>query len=121
MHEADPARFEGLFGLFDDSLPDGRGRLLLDRYVERLGLRSAELTPLDRLAWVGSTAIGALSYEPSHDLDVEPGQVDLHMLAAEARTVLEDRASEALPELLKLTPILVKCTPRAACCTHRPR
>jgi hypothetical protein len=29
--------FEGLFGVFNDSLPDGWGRLLLDRYVRKLG------------------------------------------------------------------------------------
>ncbi|RXL81505.1 type II toxin-antitoxin system HipA family toxin, partial [Citrobacter sp. AAK_AS5] len=28
--------FDGLFGVFNDSLPDGWGRLLLDRAVERI-------------------------------------------------------------------------------------
>lgn len=31
--------FDGLFGVFNDSLPDGSGRLLLDRTVEKHGVR----------------------------------------------------------------------------------
>ncbi len=31
------APFEGLHGLFNDSLPDGWGRKLLDRRIQRLG------------------------------------------------------------------------------------
>lgn len=100
--EGDPATFEGLFGLFDDSLPDGWGRLLLDRYVEAQGGRAPELSPLDRLSWVGPRAIGALSYEPAHDIETSSNTIDLHRLAEEAMVVLEDRASDALPELLRL-------------------
>lgn len=56
--------FDGLFGVLNDSLPDGWGRLLLDRTVEHLGIARQELTPLDRLAHVGRHGMGALSYEP---------------------------------------------------------
>lgn len=42
--------FDGLFGLFNDSLPDGWGRLLLDRYVRSIGIAPENLTVLDRLA-----------------------------------------------------------------------
>ena len=46
--------FEGLPGVFNDSLPDGWGRLLLDRFSRTQGILPAEITPLDRLAHVGS-------------------------------------------------------------------
>src|SRR5579863_2392625 len=46
--------FEGLFGLFNDSLPDGWGRLLLDRKLFKKGMHPRELSPLDRLCYVGS-------------------------------------------------------------------
>ena len=42
--------FDGLYGVFNDSLPDGWGRLLLDRTVEKHGVRRGQLNPLDRLA-----------------------------------------------------------------------
>ncbi len=45
-----PEPFEGLFGVFNDSLPDGWGRLLLDRSLKSLGISPEELGPLDRLA-----------------------------------------------------------------------
>jgi|GEM_PF-1433140 serine/threonine-protein kinase HipA len=32
--------FEGLWGVFADSLPDGWGRLLMDRHLMRLGIPS---------------------------------------------------------------------------------
>ena len=38
IQEADPDPFHGLFGVFDDSLPDGWGMLLLNRALERKGL-----------------------------------------------------------------------------------
>lgn len=94
--------FEGLFGVFDDSLPDGWGRLLLDRHVEVLGGRRELLTPLDRLAWIGSGGVGALSYEPARPRSAEAGLVDLHALGRQTRLVLEDKASKTLARLLAL-------------------
>ncbi|TRA84321.1 type II toxin-antitoxin system HipA family toxin [Rhizobium rhizogenes] len=56
--------FDGLHGLFNDSLPDGWGRLLLDRRLQRAGVDYTRLTPVDRLSAVGRTGMGALSYIP---------------------------------------------------------
>ncbi|MCA2371769.1 type II toxin-antitoxin system HipA family toxin [Agrobacterium genomosp. 3 str. CIP 111-78] len=56
--------FDGLHGLFNDSLPDGWGRLLLDRRLQRAGIDYTQLTPIDRLSAVGRTGMGALSYVP---------------------------------------------------------
>ena len=56
--------FDGLYGVFNDSLPDGWGRLLLERTVEKYGVRRGQLNVLDRLAYVGRSGMGALSYEP---------------------------------------------------------
>ena len=41
--------FEGLFGVFNDSLPDGWGRLLLDRTLVKLGMNPHNISPLERL------------------------------------------------------------------------
>ena len=56
--------FDGLFGLFNDSLPDGWGRLLLDRALIKHHLNPGHLSLLDRLCFVGSNGMGALIYEP---------------------------------------------------------
>lgn len=100
--EAPTGPFDGLFGLFDDSLPDGWGRLLQDRRATSLGIAPATLTPLDRLAVVGRTALGALAYEPDLGERAEPDRVDLDELAAASARVLEGAADDVLPELLRL-------------------
>jgi serine/threonine-protein kinase HipA len=41
--------FEGLAGVFSDSLPDGWGRLLFDRLIRSKGISPTEISSLDRL------------------------------------------------------------------------
>jgi serine/threonine-protein kinase HipA len=52
-------------GLISDSLPDGWGMLLMDRLFRKEGRNLAEVSPLDRLAFIGDRAMGALSFEPA--------------------------------------------------------
>ena len=76
--------FEGLHGLFNDSLPDGWGRLLLDRRMQKAGFDHHALTPLDRLAAVGNKGMGALSYVPDIEDDRKEGEPrDLDWFAEE--------------------------------------
>lgn len=99
----DPAIFDGLFGVFNDSLPDGWGRLLLDRSIERLGILRGSLTPLDRLAYVGQHGMGALSYEPDYGAtNGEAVPLKLDQLASEAATVLAGEQGAIVEKLLKL-------------------
>lgn len=61
LYEGPRDLFDGLHGVFNDSLPDGWGRLLLDRKLWQGGILPGSLTPLDRLAMVGSRGMGALA------------------------------------------------------------
>jgi len=89
--------FAGLHGMFNDSLPDGWGRLLIDRRARQLGIDPSTLTPLDRLACVGSSGMGALCYAPSIEVwKTAKDDLDLDQLAADARRVLEGDISEVL-------------------------
>ena len=56
--------FYGNFGIFEDSLPDGYGRYLLNRLLKEQGIDDFSLSPLQRLAIVGNAGMGALCYEP---------------------------------------------------------
>lgn len=56
--------FNGLQGVFSDSLPDGWGLLLMDRQFRQRQIPLTDITPLDRLAYIGDRAMGALSYQP---------------------------------------------------------
>jgi serine/threonine-protein kinase HipA len=100
---ADTAIFDGLFGVFNDSLPDGWGRLLLDRAVEKHGIHRGQLNPLDRLAYVGRHGMGAHSYEPELGFEnPDDAPLALDKLAEEAAAVLEGEDEEVLEELLRL-------------------
>ena len=80
--------FNGGFGVFDDSLPDGWGNLILDRYLKSKGIDPAKLTILQRLALVGSTGRGALEYRPDYSESTADEIVDFDKLAAEAQKIL---------------------------------
>jgi serine/threonine-protein kinase HipA len=100
---ADTTIFEGLFGVFNDSLPDGWGRLLLDRTVEKYGIHRGQLNPLDRLAYVGRHGMGALSYEPEMGLQItDETPLALDKLAEESAAVLAGESDEVFEELLRL-------------------
>jgi serine/threonine-protein kinase HipA len=81
--------FGGLHGLFNDSLPDGWGRWLLDRLLRRRNFNKDDLTPVDRLTYVGAHGMGALTYVPKNAFtDPKTGEsVDLDWLAAQAQKV----------------------------------
>lgn len=92
--------FEGLFGVFNDSLPDGWGRLLLDRALTKHGVVPQGLTALDRLSYVGRHGMGALLYYP--ELEIGPstfGDLDLNVLADEVVAVVDGEASAILDQL----------------------
>ncbi len=102
LFEANPGLFDGLHGLFNDSLPDGWGRLLLDRALRRLGVQAGQLTPLARLAHVGTRGMGALRYRPEIPPEDDEAHIDLDALADGAREVLDGDPGDVLKELLAL-------------------
>ena len=100
MPKIDP--FDGIFGVFADSLPDGWGRLLVDRLMKRNGINPLDIGNLDRLAIVGETGMGALSYKPVITLEEAENDMSLDELAAECEKILQTEYSEELDTLFKL-------------------
>lgn len=97
---ARPRPFDGGFGVFDDSLPDGWGQLILDRYLQLQGINPRTLTILDRLALVGSTGRGALEFRPDNSVITEQEYADFEKLALEAERILDcdDYTGEGIEE-----------------------
>jgi len=91
--------WNGLFGVFNDSLPDGWGLLLMDRHLQSLGLDVQYLTPLDKLAYIGNRGMGALSYKPARRMSQSGFDIDLSELASAALAIYEGQASECLAEM----------------------
>jgi len=95
--------FGPLPGVFDDSLPDGWGLLLMDRHFRRQGIDPAMLSPLDRLAYLGTRTMGALTYHPPsrEQPDHDDQLIDLFDLGRNAEEVFEGDTAEVLPELMR--------------------
>lgn len=94
--------FGGLFGVFNDSLPDGWGRLLVDRLFLKNKINPVEIDNLNRLAVVQKSGMGALTYKPEHRFESENNISDYDILARECSKILESQNSENLDELFQL-------------------
>lgn len=94
--------FDGLFGVFNDSLPDGWGRLLVDRLFLKNKINPVEIDNLNRLAVVQESGMGALTYKPEHRFQTENDVSNLDILAQECSKILESQNSDNLDELFQL-------------------
>lgn len=94
--------FDGLFGVFADSLPDGWGRLLVDRLLIKQHQDPMTINSLTRLAIVGNNGMGALEYEPHILLNNTEQVSDLDVLASECKKILNTEYSNNLDELFNL-------------------
>ena len=94
--------FDGLFGVFSDSLSDGWGRLLLDRMLKKNGVDPYILSPIERLAIVGDTGMGALTYKPEYERGNAAEAGNLDHIAQECRRILNEETPESLDELFEL-------------------
>tara|TARA_B100001989_G_C24549995_1_gene473689 strand:- start:165 stop:1406 length:1242 start_codon:yes stop_codon:yes gene_type:complete len=105
--------FEGLPGVFNDSLPDGWGRLLFDRFVRSRRVLPSDITPLDRLAHIGSHALGTLVFEPDYSIDKKSDDISLDNLALQAQGVLDGTSNDVLAELIALNGSSAGARPKA--------
>lgn len=98
LHFGEYTPFDGLPGVLADSLPDGWGRLLIDRELARRGKAVHELTPVDRLAIVGQHGMGALCYHPEEELTKQE-DIDLDWFANTVQHIDEDVSVKDLSRL----------------------
>lgn len=117
----DPSLFEGLPGVCNDSLPDGWGRLLLDRALRARNISAAALSPLDRLAHVGRSGMGALIYEPDHSEKLQEGGLDLDKIASQSQQILEGDSNAVFEELLALNGSSAGARPKAMIGVNRDK
>ena len=94
-----PAHTLGLPGLVMDALPDGWGLLLMDRLFRQRGVDVARVSPLQRLAFIGARALGALSFEPAQPWLLDEAEHSLLALAQHAQQVLAGQGNEVLSQL----------------------
>ncbi len=101
LKREDTLVFEGLFGIFDDSIPDGWGRLLMDRFFRSKSTLPESLSPLDRLSYVGDLGVGAIRYHPVIPgvTSAAAGVMNLSHVAEQAERIVAGSPEEALPAL----------------------
>ena len=100
--------FQGLPGVFADSLPDGFGNSVINEWLRQKGIPTESATTLDRLAYVGRRGMGALCYEPERSPHGgRPIALDMRKLTEDARMILNGRLSamkgdDAVREILRV-------------------
>ena len=101
--------FGGLPGLLSDALPDKFGTQLIDAWMATHGYRPEEITILDRLAYMGRRAMGALEFRPArggHAASAAP--IRMGALVEQARRAFhgeideDDGATRALNQLISV-------------------
>jgi serine/threonine-protein kinase HipA len=90
--------FKGLHGLFHDSLPDYWGMSLLDARLRKEGRDPDRVSSLIKLSYIGSRAMGALSYLPEVDSDPLHEIVSLAQVDKQASEFLDGERLEGKPE-----------------------
>lgn len=99
--------YNRLPAMIADALPDDFGNALTTAYLASEGVRPEEITPLDRLAYLGSRGIGALEFHPMRGPRTRKATaLELSELVVTARSALagdlgtEDGITEALKHLI---------------------
>lgn len=82
--------FDGLYGVFNDSLPDGWGELLVKKMLIKKGINPDNLTPLQKLSIISKNGLGGLSYEPAQIISEDSKDIELDLLSEEANKILNN-------------------------------
>lgn len=85
-------QFDGLYGVFWDSLPDGWGELLMNRVLQKNGVNPNKLSILTKLSLINSSGLGGLIYEPSQPLSATYNNLDFDKLSNEVQKILNDES-----------------------------
>lgn len=91
-----------LHGAFSDSLPDGWGLLLMDRIFRQSDILPAQITAMDRLAFVGKRAMGALFYQPVSALQQsdKTDQISIAEIGLQAQAIFDGQTTDILQVLV---------------------
>ena len=82
--------YKRLPAMLADSLPDDFGNALIDRYMADKGIARNQISQLDRLAYMGNRAMGALEFKPAHGpKNTKPTSIEMNSLVTEARKAVK--------------------------------
>ena len=90
LGETDKDIFSGLPAFIADSLPGGWGNAVYNAWVAEHHLSSRQITPIDKLAFIGKRGMGALEFEPAVPIE-ESRDIALKDLYLRAKEILANR------------------------------
>lgn len=101
--------FKRLPAMLADALPDEFGNTLIDAWMAVKGLGKEQITPLDRLAYMGKRGFGALEFRPARSRTVaSTTAIKLSELVENARRAVRgelsggDAADAALAQIIQV-------------------
>jgi serine/threonine-protein kinase HipA len=101
--------YKRLPAMLADALPDDFGNSLIDAWMAREGVAVDNITALDRLAYMGQRALGALEFRPTRGPRIRrPTALELSQLVETARRVVhgeiddDPHAEAALKQILSV-------------------
>lgn len=87
--------YYGLPPMIADALPDRFGNSIVDAWLAEQGVDRGQITPLDRLAYLGTRGMGALEFIPDRSPAAPtPTALDLATLITTARSVVAGTLSD---------------------------
>lgn len=99
----DERYFEGLAGVFHDTLPDKFGTKVIERYFESKNIPPHQLSVLQKLMFVGDKSIGAITYKPVlHKIEEKTVNelIELQNFYENAKKIISGDAIEVVDEML---------------------
>ena len=85
--------FLGLPGLLADALPDKFGNRIIDTWLARNGRDASDFSPVERLCYTGSRAMGALEFHPPVQQNIDtPVSVEVEELTHLAARITTRRS-----------------------------
>ena len=82
-----------------DSLPDAWGNQLFELWRQQNHLANADITPLDKLSFIGKRGMGALEFQPEQSHERKAERINIKSLAELAARIYTDRENaRILPE-----------------------
>ena len=107
--ELPPETYRRLPALLSDALPDDFGNALINRYMAERGIEAAQVTSLDRLAYMSNRAMGAMTFKPARGpANTKPTAIELNRLVSAARGAVsgtiddDDHTSAALRSIIEV-------------------
>jgi len=101
--EDDYRKYKYLPAFLSDSLPDNWGSILFNQWVRSQNLTPNQVTPLQKLSYIGKRGMGALEFVPSFSDTQWKGIIDIEALSNLAKKIEEERETISLDPTEEIT------------------